>query len=892
MPRIYSIEDFVFEYSGFEKANSTDLILELYDTILHLNDPSSQTDFEDFAGFGPTLLKDFNDIDSYLADSKIVFTYLKEARELQKWNPENPLAGEKQKNFLKFYQNLWIYYQKFQQRLISDKKAYYGLALRQLVENQELNSFKENRFIFAGFHSLTKAEFTLFELIGKEATSKIYVDADVHYLNDPKKEPYRHLQNLIKHPHFDVVLIKSNGFVKGKNISITGTSGEIAQVKQAASTIAKWKAEGVEEDEIAIVLPNEDLLFPLLNSLPSHIEKLNISMSYPMRKTAAYDLVILFFAIFETADRLQNKTQNREKIFHYKTVFAFLDNALIKRHFGAFSQQFKQLVLNENISLFSHKSLADLALNIESENEFNPLSAVWETELSNTAILNATKVLLENLQQITPNKTIDYFIINDVGLIIDQLKEKLTIYQIGDSTGVLRKIFQTVSYQTGLNFSGEPLQGIQIMGFLETRSLDFERVVYLSFNEGQIPSISGFRSYILPEIRHHFGLPLPGDEERIVAYHFYRSIQRAQEVELIYNTIAGNLGGGEMSRYGLQLVYDAKRLSYSIDHQIAELPPPTISQPRSREITKNEEVYKILLQIATSEKRGFSPSSLAVWLRCPLQFYYSKVVGIAAPDEVEEEMALNTRGSALHKALEIIYNKETENANLFDKAFFEKAKEIALNELNIAYNQTYKQGDTEHGYNLILRKLDEKMILNFIQKDQEFSFQTTDVRCEENLHHRIPLIVDGQEVEIQIRGQADRIDFHQNARRIIDYKTGKMDTKDFFVKPHGQNEDLWMQIFEEGKAQKVFQLLVYSWLYWKTNPQEKQILPVIAALRQNHVFFPLKTTEGLINDDILQEFENQLIMLVSKILDKNLPITQTQNEGFCRYCDFKQICRR
>ncbi|MBN2745101.1 MAG: PD-(D/E)XK nuclease family protein [Bacteroidales bacterium] len=893
MPKIYSIEDFVFEYSGFEKANTTDLILDLYDTILSLDEPTGQIDFEDFAGFGPTLLRDFNDIDSYLADAKVVFTYLKEARELQKWNPENPLTGEKQKNFLKFYQNLWIYYQKFIQRSISAKKAYYGLALRQLVEKLNLSKLNGRRFIFAGFHALTKAEYALFEMISKEAHSKIYVDADNYYLNDPKKEPYNHLQDLIKHPHLDIVVIQSDGFREGKKIRITGTSGEISQVKQAAAIIENWKNENVDEDEIAVVLPNEELLFSLLNSIPSNIDKLNISMSYPIRKTASYDLIIQFFAIFETAERFQNKAQNREKIFHYKSVFAFLDNSLIKRFFQPTNESFKRNVLEENISQFSHKSLYDLALPHINADTFHPLWVVWDTRLENRAILGAAKVLLENLLQRIPANTIDYYIVSDIYQIINQLIEKLTTYKFSESAGILRKIFQTISYQTGLNFSGEPLQGVQIMGFLETRSLDFERMVYLSFNEGQLPAVTGFRSYILPEIRHYFGLPQPGEEERIAAYHFYRSVQRAKEVELIYNTIPGNLGGGEMSRYGLQLLYHAKHSTYAIQHQITELQAPNLTPVVSKEIKKDENIYGKLLQIATEEGKGFSPSSLSVWLRCPLQFYFSKITGISAPDEMEEEMALNTRGSALHKALEVLYKKEADTAKNFDENFFQNALESALNELNSAYLETYKKGDIEHGYNLILRKLDEKMILNFLQKDTQFSLHTSEVKCEEDLEFFLPIFIEGKEYKIKFRGQADRIDLHQNIRRIIDYKTGKMDKpKEFFINPAGQNDELWEKIFIEGKSQKVFQLLIYSWLYWKNHPEEKQILPIIAALRQNEVFYPLQTSEGLIDYKILQEFEYQLVTLISEILDPKKPISQTTNQDFCRYCDFKQVCRR
>lgn len=890
LPNIYSIEDFVFELSGFQKASSTDLIFELYETYLKLSGDKDKS-FEDFGSFGPNLLKDFNDIDNFLADSKVVFTYLTEARALQKWNPNSPHSGNLEKNYLNFYSSLGGYYNDFKAKLLEQNFAYYGMAIRHIIENITKLNPSNNQYYIVGFNSISKAEEKLFELISENGKAITFLDADEHYLNNKRQEAGRHLQLILNNPKLKVQLIKSNGFNSPKEISLYGLSGEFGMTKFAAQIIKEWVQEpDFQAEETAIILPDEELLFPLLSSLPAELTAMNITMSYPFRKTAGYDLVIRIFEIYESV--LRNKSRGNLNAFHYKALKAFFDNTLIKRHFNQFCRNFSRIIQNENISIINSENINQIIKEIDFSEKPHPFKFIEINNLNGEHVLNSIINSLKMIEELMVNDEFEKAIIVENNNIIERLNQKITQYNLDEEPNILKKIYQSMANLNGISFEGKPLSGLQIMGVLETRTIDFKRIIYLTFNEGQIPAAAPFHSYILPEIRYHFGLPMPTDEDAISAYHFYRSIQRAEKVLLIHNTVPGNLGGGEMSRFGKQLMTEVKNDNVIIKSLDVELPNPKNYTTKEIIIEKDEKIMNELVKIATNPEGGFSPSSLSMYLSCPLKFYFRRVLHIKPLEEVEEEIAINTRGSAIHETLDQIYKNEAETKNEFGEDFFKNAVINYQNILTQSYSKIFKKGDINHGYNLILRKLDEHMIELFLKNDLKYSFNISDVKCEQNIEAIIPLKANGEEINIRLFGNADRIDSHKGVRRIIDYKTGKIKETELKINPAGENDAIWEKIFVDGEMQKTFQLLMYSFLYHQSNPNQNLILPVIAAMKTNKIFFELKPKNGFIDSAILNEFSKHLISVLNDILNKEIPFNQTSNKKACGYCDYKLVCNK
>lgn len=886
LPEIYSIEDYIFKFSRLGKATNSDLLFELYETYLQMG-ITSEKSFEDFGTFGPGLLKDFNEIDNYLADAEIVFTFLKEARTLQKWNPNSTLNGNFEENYLNFYLSLKDYYKNFKAKLFSQNIAYYGMAIRHLVENNEEILSKKNRYFIVGFNATTKAEQKLFELLTIEKEAITFIDSDAYYLSDQKQEAGKDIRNLLKNTKLNIILVKTDNF-SNKEINIKGLTGEYSMAKYAAQIIKKWiKEPDFDQSETAIILPDEELLFPLISSLTNEIKDINITMSYPFRKTSGYDLIVKAFEIYESAHRYYSS--NNKITFHHHSISNLLKNNIFQSAFYDFSRIIQAEMKNKNISYLDINIVKSIMKNNSARKQSIPDYIFELNDFSGTCIISKIIKLINHIVELSNLDDFNQKILLENKEILRRLQDKLIHYQLDENAIILKKIIIEMALMNGIPFEGKPLAGLQIMGTLETRAIDFKRIIYLSFNEGQFPKSSQFRSFILPEIRYHFGLPMPVDEESIAAYHFYRSIQRAEKTELLYNTSTGALGGGEMSRFGRQLKIELN--SEIVTESIIELPKPKKTINQNIEYFKSNSVIEKLLKIA-SKNHGFSPTALSTYLSCSLKFYFRYILNIKALNEIEEEIAYNTRGLAIHNTLEILYKNEAQTNNKFDDNFFEYALKNYKIFLARAYEEAFKNGDTEHGYNLILKKLDEKLLENFIFRDKNYSNSTKELLVEQKLSGSLDFEYEGKTIEINFSGTADRIDYHNGIRRIIDYKTGTVKQGELILHSAGENSEIWYKIFIEGKFQKTFQLMMYSFLYQQINPKETSILPAIAALKNTQVFYELKPKDSLIGVEIIDEFKIELKKLIESIFDRKIPFSQTNQTESCRNCEFIKVCNR
>ena len=893
-PQFYSIEDFVFETTGFIKASSTDLVFELYEIYLKYN-PTEQQSFDDFSSWGPRLIKDFNDIDGYLTDYEVVFNFLSEARNLQKWNLDRPKLTQLESNYLKFYAQLKNYYIDYKKRLKKLNIAYAGMAIKDLVSDFSGYSLGGKKFVIAGFSALTKAEEQLFEYLVVENKAQIFWDVDAYYLDDFKQEAGKHIRKIINNSRLQGKTIISDEFKGSKNITISGLTGNYAMVKYAAQVLEDLtKNKDFNPNDTAIILPDEELLFPLLNALPDSIKETNITMSYPYKKSEAYDLIIRLIDLYNSAARIQNTGQeSRSILLYHKAIKKLLNTALFKQTYGESVALFLQKIKTENLTLLTFQQAEEIANEIGMQ-ENNPWQILSTNSLDIKSILIKITSFLDFIESQYQSMGLDRELLILNQTIINQLLKKVENHDVIESFSTLKNLFKTLTSLKGIPFEGKPLAGVQIMGVLETRALDFSNIIYLSFNEGTFPNSTQFRSFILPEIRREYGLPMPLDDDAIHGYHFYRSIQRANNVTLIYNTTSGNMGGGEVSRFGMQLAYELKQTDFNIKikENIIRLPNPKKYETKPIEIKKSAEILKELEGLGTDKNRGLSPTSLTNYIGCSLRFYFSKILKIRVPEEVEEEMAVNTRGNVIHETLELLYKEEALSANKFDEVFYNNAINKYPSLLKAQYKKHFKKGDINHGFNLLLKSLDDKMIKSFLQSEKKNSLGISQVEEEVRIEHFLPIETSLGKLQIKIYGLADRIDFHNGMRRIIDYKTGKMEARDLHLDGNNSPEK-WINMFTKNAFPKAFQLLTYALIYNRMHHASSPIIPIIAGLKTKAIYFYLKINGNeVVDEEILNAFENDLINLIQEIYNKDIPFSQTEDEKTCKNCDYKTICNR
>ncbi len=901
-PKLNSIDDFVFEITKYDKASSTDLIFELYEIYLSFEKESARS-FEDFGSWGPKLLNDFNDIDMYLADYKVIFTYLKEARNLQKWNLDRPNISALEDNYLKFYHSLLIYYVKFKDRLKSLNIAYSGMAIRDLVESPLNYDFTSNKFLIAGFNALSTAEVKLFEFIMTHFESDIFWDADDYYLKNTNQEAGKYIRKNLNNNNLKGKLILSEELSsRVKKINISGLSSNYSQVKYVGKLLKDLiSKENFNSKETAIVLADEELLFPLLNSLPKEVEDLNITMSYPFKKSMAYDLIINLFELYKVALRkkqLSSETEDYILIYH-RNIAKILNSPLVKKAYYNNLTKLINFINDNNISYTTAENILMFSKNLSfSDEELSLINSLKVENLSALTVLEAINKFLEILKGKLIFSELDGDLLSSNQIIINQLIIKLKKYPIIENISTLKKLYNSLTKMKGIPFEGEPLRRLQIMGILETRALDFKNIIYLSLNEGVIPKSNQFHSFILPEIRREYKLPMPYDDDAIYSYHFYRSLQRAENIELIYNKGENDLGSGEMSRFAKQLLYELKQQNQniSISNKIVKLPEPKKQKSKAIIINKSNEIYQQLLDLSTNPLRGFSPTSLNEFKTCGLKFYFSRILKIKPKDEVEEEIKVNTRGTIIHDTLDIIFREEAEaeNSNKFDEDFFKRAKENYKKILFDRYKENFKNGDINHGNNLLLRKLDEKLVKDFFESEEINSLGIENVMTEQDLEYTIPIESQNEIIKVMLRGSADRIDSYKGVRRIIDYKTGKVDKNELNLDDKNiLSSEKWANLFTNSKFDKPFQLLTYTLLYSRQFNYSLPISPIIIGLKSKSTHYPLIINNlNLISKEIIDNFENELINLLKEILNKNSAFKQTKEIKNCKNCDFIKICHK
>ena len=902
MPHVRSIAELMKDMSGYQLGDPFSLVFDLY-TVYKKERKSLET-FDEFYYWGEMFLNDFDDIDKYLVDARQLFQNLADLKEVE----ENfSLPEEKIKIIREFWANiklnepsalkedfvsvwdvLYNIYRQYKELLESKGIAYEGMIWRNVYDKiKTANEFQTpyKRFAIIGFNALNECEKEFFKFLQKNELADFFWDYHHYYMDNTWHEAgYFLRENLVMFPHpMDYNLNVSKELYS--NIEIIAAPSDIGQAKIISTVLDRHNYSRVELTETAIVLADEQLLVPVLSSLPESITNVNVTLGYPLRFTPVY-------SFFEDIVALQrNLRQNSEGAvrFYHRDVTAMLNHPYV--------QSICPLEANELLTYIVRFNR--VFLTIDELATHNYLKQLFQSSKTAIEFLDyfikigsKTAYLLNHTADESKSKGFhgEYWFTFIISL--NRFKDILIKEDIPLEKPTLIKVLRKMAAGLSIPFKGEPLAGLQVMGVLETRTLDFENIIILSANEGVLPKSEASSSFIPYNLRKGFGLPTIEHQDAVYAYYFYRLLQRAKNVTLIYNSQAGNRSA-EMSRFLFQLKYEQFfavkevslnfRVSLSEELDIVIHKTPAVMQ----ELNKFTDL--------SDEQKYLTPTALNAYLECRLRFYFRYIAHIQEKEDVTEDIEGSMFGKLLHNAMERVYSpylkKEmvlSDFDDLLANSFF--IEESILKAFATEFFK--KDGDIPqlHGKSLVVKEILLKYVKRILEFDKTLAPLTL-LDFEKTFKHSIAIDIMGKQLTVKLGGKIDRIDKTNNVFRVIDYKTGKVECKFESLE----------QLFEiSGKKQnkEVLQIFLYSLILGQDKDYAHlQIVPGLYGLRDifkrdfdYHVFEIKDKVEyfSRFNEAYLAGLKG----LLMDIYDPTNTFNKTTDKKACEYCDYKGICHR
>ena len=869
LPEIIAIETFIEELSQLRLLSNTELIFEFYEVYLELTPLKERDSFDSFSKWAPIVLQDFNEIDRYLIPQNQIFEYLSAIQEINHWSLE-PNSTPLIKGYLSFWKKVHTYYTKFTAHLLQKGEGYQGLIYREAVENLEayIQNHPDKSHVFLGFNALNASESTIIQELLQQDRAKIYWDIDQTFLDTPQHDAgYFIRQHQKNWNHFKSQPFKwvSNYYTKPKNISVVGTPKNIGQVKYVGALLQQLWTENKLQNT-ALVLGNEDLLIPILNSIPSCIEDINITMGLPLKQ-------IPFSAFIDQWFQLH---KDPTPLYYYQDVIGVLSHQFVRPLFQTQDQDAAQLI----ITTIKHQNLISLSkdqiIAIAPDHKEN-LELLFETwnDQPNKAIERVLTLIFKLKDHYTKSKNNHLLALEYLyrfSEIFNHLQRLNITYSYITSVKVLQSLYKELLSLETLDFKGQPLKGLQIMGMLESRVLDFETVIIVSVNEGVLPAGKTNNSFIPFDVKIENGLPTYKEKDAVYTYHFYRLLQRAKNAHIIYNTEPDVLSGGERSRFITQLEFEAH---HNLDHKIVIPETPQIT-PQLLTVKKTPEIISKLKTVAA---KGFSPSSLSQYIRNPIDFYNQKILGVKADILLEETVAANTFGSIIHNTLEAFYKPFI--GQILEPAMLMGLKPKIDATVTYYFKELYKEGDITQGLNLISFEIAKRYVSNFLNYELACINKGDEIIIEA-IESKMAVAIDIPELQtpIQLIGTIDRIDVCNGTRRIIDYKTSQVSQSEMEL-VH------WDDITSDYKAHsKSFQIMTYAYMLNTeapfTTPVEAGIIS-FKNLKSGLLKFAKKDKLGayaqkttLLSTDLLVRYEHELKTLILELFNPEIDIIEKE----------------
>ena len=792
LPDILNIEQFIQQVSGVQKADNIQLLFHFYS--IYKSVEKNEDAFDVFSSWALTVLQDFNELDQHLVNTKDIFIYLRDIERLRKWSVKGTFKEtDLIKDHYSFLEKLNVYYDAFYAFLVDKNIGYQGLMYREAVKKIDyfLSQNRNKKFFFIGFNALNKSEEKLFQKVLELGNSEIYWDIDEAFFNSNHQAGKFIRKYKSEWKYFEKNQLKTigNSFSNTKDIKVIGAAKNTTQIKYVGEILEEMPSFA----NTALVLADETLLPITLNSLPKAINAINITMGYPLKDVPTTSLLFAIFQLYTSQEKLQKTTLNQ---FYYKDVIRFLKHQSIYKLLSSVDVFTTQIAKNNQT--FITESDIKLLLKNEDDSIKNVIHNLFKPFISVAYFINQILALIDVLK--VEVNTLEKEYLFRFYTAFTQLKTLQTEFEYFTDLKTLSQFFKQLIDSESLSFQGEPLKGLQLMGMLETRVLDFENVILTSANEGVLPASSQQNSFIPFDVKIEFGLPTYREKDAIFSYHFFRLMQRAKNVYILYNTEHDVFGSGEKSRFVTQL----EMLRTDIVHKIVS--PKVVAQHTAlKQVAKNNDVLERLKEIA---KSGFSPSSLTNYLYNPIAFYKQKILKIKEFDDVEETVAYNTLGTIVHETLDELYKPFV--GKFLQEENVEEMQKIAKDLVIKYFKIEFKNGDISTGKNRLIFEVANRFVANFLTKERALlkdeNNQLKIVATEENLSAEIT--VDGLDFPIKLHGNVDRVDELNGELRIIDYKSGMVKSPELKV--------LDFNALREKEQYKAIQVLLYAFLYTKS----------------------------------------------------------------------------
>lgn len=907
-PTYVSISELFRQSSDLSIADPIKLVCDLYKVFQKAT--GSKETLDDFYFWGEMLIADFDDADKNMADTHALFSNLKDLNELMD-NYDFLEEGQKEalsqffhnfsinqvtelkQRFISMWNVLGDIYAEYKALLESQSIAYEGMLYRQVIEQLDVEALPYNKYIFVGFNVLNKVEHTLFKKLNEAGKAMFYWDYDTFYLNKTPHEAGEFIRRNLRDFPSELPASFFDNLNQPKEVTFIESPTENGQVRY----LPQWIRENLtsQEKETAVVLCNEALLQPVLHALPDNVKHINITMGFPLSQTPAYSFV----------------------------------NALMELHTSGYNPNSGRYLFAEVISVLKHPYTRQLSPEAEKleqtltrDNRFYPLPSelkqdnvlelLFTPRRNNLDLCSMLSEALKEVAVIYQQQAASHSDAFDqlyreslfkTYTLVNRFHTLIESKELNVQAGTFQRLLTRVMSSSSIPFHGEPAIGMQVMGVLETRNLDFRHLIMLSVNEGQLPKAGGDSSFIPYNLRKAFGMTTIDHKIAVYAYYFYRLMQRTEKVTLVYNTATDGINRGELSRFMLQFLIE---WGYPVlRKQLEAAQSPQDSTPIIIEKTPDVmERMKSVFDIRNNPKALISPSALNCYLDCPLKFYYKYVALLSAPDEVTADIDSAKFGSIFHYAAEHIYKDLTAHGKLISRENLETLlkDEVRLQTYvdngfkELFFNLPPNEQPEYNGIQLINSAVIVKYIQQLLRNDLRYA-PFTFIGSEQRIFENIEICTSTGDIQSRIGGIIDRIDSKGESLRIVDYKTGG----DADTPANVQS----LFIPDKKRSNYVFQTFLYASIVCKKLREKNDSRLVAPALLYIHraasenyspviqMREPRKPKEPV--DNFAQyegDFRENLKTLLEDIFNPDISFTQTEIEDKCAYCDFRALCKK
>ncbi len=879
VPRLFSISDFFVRLSELTVPDPLDLIFELY-TIYTKNIRDYPKEFTDFYPWGKMIIADFDEIDKHLIDTDNLFRILKEFKGVEDQYREG--KSEIHNRYVGFWEDLGTIYREFNRVLREKKRAYEGMVYREVAQDPQKGIkgivLEWDKVIFCGFNALNRAEETIIQHLLNEEKGEIYWDMDRYFVDDFNQEAgYFFRQNRLIFDRSQSRWIEDR-LSEPRSINIIGVQSRVSQAKVLGIKLQQLQESFTSQDpqKVAVVLPDETLLFPLLNSLPGSIDRINITIGFPLQQSPVYSL---FAAIIDMQVRV-SETRAAGTEFYHKDMQRILNHPYVKPLAPHEINNFISRIRGENRVYVTQEDIITLP---------EPLRGLFRVCQDSGQITLFFMTLLDSLRQFYKENmpglfSIDYEFIYHFYTLLTRLKDSL------DNTGMVldiptfRQLFTDIVKASRVPFTGEPLEGLQVMGVLETQTLAFENLFVLSVNEGYLPPGKSHQSFIPFDVRTEVGLPTYKEQGAIFAYHFYRMLKNSRNITLLYTSEAAGIEKSEKSRFIDQILieFSDKNPQAEILHQVIDF---SFDAQKAEDIVceKSQEIIELL------SKRGYSASSLLTYLTCPLKFFLSYLLKLREEEEVYESPDQRLVGTILHEALKELYQPLCGNDQAVSAREIENIKARLVPVLTRAFRSALKSGPPDTGRNRIAFEVMKEFLNQFFEKEKQdagFKILMLEEKIEDVALH---FSINGASYSVNLEGHIDRLDITRDRiYRIIDYKTGK-------VNPLNLESLAELTGPQAAERREAFQLFFYCYLLKRRQIHSDRpfclgIYP-FKKIYEELRFVKIDKSD-VIDNPLIARFDELLKSIFRELFDIKTAFVQTKNEQHCRYCPYTNICSR